>query len=453
MHRPRQLNATPNKALTPMQRECLRGATTTLCLLHRTFRFDLAALEIKGSVYTARVYDRFSGQVSRSFKSPIMFTRSGLRVGKVMGIPIYLHASWLFIFALITYSLAMQFGQEHPQWSASRQWTTGVITSLLFFGSVLFHELSHSAVAIRYKIRVISITLFIFGGIARIGREPSRAIQEFNIAIAGPAASYFLAACFSGFPLLFPGSESVGALCPWLARINFVLATFNLLPGFPLDGGRIFRAIVWGVTKDFSRATRVAGGSGQLVAYGMILFGAWFGAIKGQWQSGLWLACIGFYLHSAARASVSQLAVRETLTGLSVSDVMHNEIPTVNRSASLDEYSSEVLRTGRRCHLVVTEDRLVGMMNVHALNSVSREDWGNNSVQSVMIPRERILWATPEEPLGRLLERLLAADVNQMPVVSMTDDDGAHVIGMVTRDAVLRVMQTRSELRPSPGTR
>jgi Zn-dependent protease/predicted transcriptional regulator len=375
-----------------------------------------------------------------------MPTKSGFRIGSILGIPIYLHASWLLIFALITYSLSMQFTESHPQWSSTQHWTVGVLTSVLFFASVLFHELSHSVVAMHYKIRVTSITLFIFGGVARIGREPSKAIQEFNIAIAGPVSSYFLCAFFFGLTLLFPYSDALGALGLWLAQINFAVATFNLLPGFPLDGGRIFRAAVWGATKDFTRATRIASVSGQLVAYGLILLGAWFAAVKRDWQSGLWLACIGFYLQSAARDSIAQLAIRETLAGLRASDVMNNEVPIINRNTSLEEYSAEVLRTGRRCHLVVTEDRLVGMMNVQALNSVPRDEWNSNSVQAVMIPRERISWAAPEEPLLRLLERLLAADINQMPVVSVSGEDDAQVIGMVTRDSILRVMQTRAEL-------
>ena len=375
-----------------------------------------------------------------------MPTKSGFRIGSILGIPIYLHASWLLIFGLITYSLGMQFTQSHPQWSSTQHWTVGILTSVLFFASVLFHELSHSVVAMHYKIRVASITLFLFGGVARIAREPSKAIQEFNIAIAGPLSSYFLCVFFFGLTLLFPYSDALGALGLWLAQINFAVATFNLLPGFPLDGGRIFRAAIWGATKDFTRATRVASISGQLVAYGLILLGAWFAAVKHDWQSGLWLACIGFYLQSAARDSITQLAIRETLAGLRASDVMNNEVPIINRNTSLEEYSAEVLRTGRRCHLVVTEDRLVGMMNVQALNSVPREEWNSNSVQAVMIPRERISWASPEEPLLRLLERLLAADINQMPVVSVSGDDDAQVIGMVTRDSILRVMQTRAEL-------
>jgi Zn-dependent protease len=370
-----------------------------------------------------------------------MPTKSGLRIGSILGIPIYLHASWLLIFALITYSLGTQFTDSHPQWSSTQHWTVGILTSILFFASVLFHELSHSVVAMHYKIRVASITLFIFGGVARIGREPSKAIQEFNIAIAGPLSSYFLCAFFFGLTLSFPNSEALGALGLWLAQINFAVATFNLLPGFPLDGGRIFRAAVWGATKDFTRATRIAGVSGQLVAYGLILLGAWFAAVKRD------------YLQSAARDSIAQLAIRETLAGLRASDVMNNEVPIINRNTSLQEYSAEVLRTGRRCHLVVTEDRLVGMMNVQALNSVPRDEWNSNSVQAVMIPRERISWAAPEEPLLRLLERLLAADINQMPVVSVSGEDDAQVIGMVTRDSILRVMQTRAELGTAIATK
>lgn len=376
----------------------------------------------------------------------------GLRIGRILGIPIYVHASWMIIFVLITMSLAMQFTQEHPQWTETQHWTVGVVTSLLFFASVLLHELAHSMVARIYKIRVISITLFVFGGVARIGREPARAIQEFNIAIAGPLASLFLAFGFYSLTQFFPYAQMTGALAVWLWQTNAALALFNLLPGFPLDGGRIFRSIVWGLTRDFARATKVAGLSGKIVAYGMIVFGAWY-AMKGQWTSGLWLAFIGWFLLNAAQESVAQVAIRETLSGLHAADVMSHEVPTVPRNMSLEEYGQEVARTGRRCHLVTTDDRLVGMINVHTLNSVPRHEWGNMSVQGAMMPREKILWARPEESLLGLLERLVAADVNQMPVVTDTENDGAHIIGMITRDSILRVMQARSEVGSLTPTR
>ena len=374
-----------------------------------------------------------------------MPTRPGLKIGRILGIPIYLHASWVIIFFLITFSLAMQFTQEHPRWSATQHWTVGIITSLLFFASVLFHELAHSVVAQHYKIQVVSITLFIFGGVARIGREPSKAIQEFNIAVAGPLASFFLYGVFYGLTRIFPYSEMLGALAAWLAFINVRLASFNLIPGFPLDGGRIFRAIVWGSTKNYVRATRMAGTSGKLVAYGIILYGAWH-AMRGEWSAGLWLVFIGWFLLNAAQESVAQVAIRETLAGLSAADVMSHEVPTVEGHITLEEYGAEVLRTGRRCHLVLHDGRLVGMMNVHTLNAVPRNEWAHNSVQSAMIPRDKILWTSPDEPLLRLLERLLSADVNQMPVVSGPGDGAPQIVGMVTRDSILRVMQTRSEL-------
>ncbi len=379
----------------------------------------------------------------------------GIRIGRILGIPIYVDFSWILIFILVTLGLWSQFTKDFSQWSPAEQWGVGVLTSLLFFASVVFHELAHSAVAQRYKIKVLSITLFLFGGLARIGREPNKAIQEFNIAIAGPLASGFLAAFFFGLMLAFPGKQVVGAVAQPLCQSNLALALFNLLPGFPLDGGRIFRAMVWGATKNFSRATRVAVGSGKLIAYLMIGLGI-FSVLAGdrsgvaaeylgRW-GGVWLAFIGWFLLSAAQASMSQLTIHETLAGLCAEDVMSHEVPTVPGNLSLEEYSSEVLRTGRRIHIVTMDDRLLGLMNVAALNQVPREEWSMNSVQAVMVAREQILWASPEEPLQRLLERLMGADVNQMPVVRHTEDGAAHIVGMVTRDAILRVIQTRSEL-------
>jgi Zn-dependent protease len=309
-------------------------------------------------------------------------------------------------------------------------------------------------VAQHYKIKVLSITLFLFGGLARIGREPGKAIQEFNIAIAGPLASGLLAALFYGLKVAIPRREVAAVVDPlWFA--NAMLAGFNMLPGFPLDGGRMFRAMVWGATKDFARATRVAAASGKLIAYVMIglgIFSAFAGDRGGVIAEyfgrfgGIWLAFIGWFLLSAAQASVSQLTIRETLTGLCASDVMSHEVPTIPGNLSLEEYSGEVLRTGRRIHIVTMDDRLLGLMNVTALNQVPRDEWSMNSVQAVMVPRDKILWASPEEPLPRLLERLMGADVNQMPVVRHSDDGAAHIVGMVTRDAILRVIQTRSEL-------
>lgn len=376
-----------------------------------------------------------------------MSPASGLRIGRVFGIPIYIHPSWFVIFALITFSLATQFTQQHPSWSHAQHWSLGILTSILFFGSVVFHELTHSVVALRYRLPVTSITLFVFGGIARIAGEPDHAKQEFNIAIAGPLSSYFLAGVFWLLWRLFPQSEMLGALAFWLAWVNFGLATFNLLPGFPLDGGRIFRALAWGLTHSYERATHLAARSGRLIAYAMIVFGSWR-ALTGDFIGGLWIAFIGWFLLTAAQESVAQVTVRTALAGLRASDVMSHEIPTVSRETSLDEYSQQVLRTGRRCHLVISNGRLIGLMNVYALNSVAREQWSSTSVQAAMIPRDKILLAAPDQPLLPLLERMIAADVNQVPVMTgMVDDaSSAQVVGMVTRDSILRVIQIHIEV-------
>src|SRR5690348_10239312 len=372
---------------------------------------------------------------------------AGFQIAKILGIPIYLDASWLLIFGLTTYQLSkIIFPEMYPQWTLTQYWSEGILTSLLFFGSVLFHELAHSVVALRYKIPVHSITLFIFGGIARIGREPSKPIQEFNIAAAGPLASFFLGGVFLSMAHIYPSSQVLGALANYLGWTNLLLGGFNLVPGFPLDGGRIFRAILWGVMKDFSRATLIAGSSGKVVAYAMMGIGGYEAFYRNDWYSGLWLGVIGLYLLNAAQQSIAQMTIRDALAGLHASDVMSHEVPSVNGNMTLEEYGAEVLRTGRRCHLVLSGDRPVGMMNVHTLITVPRPEWANNSVQASMIPRDKIQWTSTDDPLLRLLERLLTADINQMPVVSGAADEAPQIVGMVTRDSILRVMQTHSDL-------
>lgn len=372
--------------------------------------------------------------------------RPGFRIAQVRGISIYLHPTWLVIFALITWSVANQYGLKHPAWTGAQHWTAGVLTSILFFASLLFHELAHSLVAQHYKLRVVSITLFVFGGVSAIERDPSRASQEFNIAIVGPLSSAFLGGIFFALTRVFPLSTMSGAVAYWLGGTNLLLAAFNLVPGFPLDGGRVLRAIVWGITKNFTRATRVAGTIGKLVAYAFILYGGWMAFAHNDYISGIWIAFIGWFLLSAAQESVALVTVQENLRGLRAEDVMSREVPTYPGQHTLADYSAEVLRTGQRCHLVTTDDRLVGMMNVQALNSVPREEWPNYSVQAVMLPRDKILWARPDEPLLGLLQRLVSADINQMPVVSNEEDGQGHIIGMVTRDSILRVLKTRSEI-------
>jgi Zn-dependent protease/predicted transcriptional regulator len=374
----------------------------------------------------------------------------GIQIGKIYGIRILLHPSWFFIFGLIALSFVSKFEALNVGIPATRLWGLGLATSVLFFGSLVFHEMAHSVIAKHYKIPVISITLFIFGGVARIGRDPSRAIEEFNIAVAGPISSLLLAGGFGIVSLAAGTNVILQALAGSLAWINLSLALFNLLPGFPLDGGRIFRAIVWGVTKDYSRSTRIAARSGQVVAYGMIALGAIWALYGyktgGEMISGMWLAFIGWFLLTTARQSRAQADARGALEGLRVADIMTAELPTVGREISLEDYAREILRTGRRAHLVVAHEQLVGLMTAEAMHSVPQHDWDVTSVQAVMLPKDKLLWAAPEEPALSLLDRMRNVGMQQMPVIA-----GGSVVGIVTRDSILQVLQSRGELTSLAG--
>ena len=365
---------------------------------------------------------------------------TGFRIGRVFGIPIYLHASWFIIFFLITLSLRTQFTSQHANWSSAQHWALGIITSILFFASVVFHELSHSVIAKHYRIPVASITLFVFGGLARITREPDNAKQEFNIAIAGPLSSIFLSGCFWLVAHYFHGNDMVQAAATWLWEINLALAIFNLVPGFPLDGGRILRGIAWGLTGNFTRATKIASTAGKIFAYLMIILGVWQ-ALNGNWVGGLWTAFIGWFLLSAAQESLMQVAMRHTLTDIRAADIMTRDIPTVPRDMSVEDYVHEVLRTGRRCHIVTGAGRPVGLATLHAARALPREEWANTSIQAVMMPLERIHSASPAEPALAILQRMQSEDINQMPVIS-----DEHIVGMIDRDTILRMLQTRLQV-------
>lgn len=366
--------------------------------------------------------------------------QTGLPLGRIFGIPLYLHVSWFIIFLLITLSLATQFKYMHPGWTTEQHWLLGIVTSVLFFASVVFHELCHSIVAKHYKIPVQSITLFVFGGLSRIARDPDNGKQEFNVAIAGPLSSLFLAGCFWLIWRYAAGNEMVHAAAGWLAEINLILGLFNLVPGFPLDGGRVLRGIVWGITGDFTRATRIAANAGKFFAYLMILAGIWQ-ALNGNWVGGLWIAFIGWFLLSAAQESYAYVALRNMLVGVRAQDIMSRDVATVPRDMSLQEYIHEVLRTGQRYHVAVAGETPVGVVTLDAARHVPRSEWDNTSIQAIMLPLEKIHPAAPDEPASKVLQRMQTEDINQMPVVSEN-----HIVGMISRDSILRLLQTRLQL-------
>jgi Zn-dependent protease len=366
-----------------------------------------------------------------------------IRLGKIWGIPVGINASWFIVFVLLTLSLTSQFAHLHPRWSPIYHYTIGIITSLLFFASVLLHELGHSAIALRKHIPIRSITLFVFGGIAQLGKEPDRPLTELQIAIAGPIVSVVLSVVFGMVGTLAAGtSEGVQTLGQWLGWINLSLALFNLIPGFPLDGGRVFRALVWGRTGDFARATRIAGGVGKGVAYLFIMSGIWI-ALGGALVDGLWITFIGWFLLTAAETNVQQVALKQALAGLRARDVMTPDCPSVPDHMSLSQLVEDyLLLTGRRCFLVTTDGQLLGLITVHQVKNIPHTDWPHTSVRQAMVPLARLHWVAPDAEVSEVLALMDDGDVGQVPVVR----DG-QLLGLIGRDHLLRVIRAHLEFR------
>jgi Zn-dependent protease/predicted transcriptional regulator len=367
---------------------------------------------------------------------------SNIQLGQLYGIRIRVDFSWFIIFVLITMSLSTEYAKLHPGWSQTTHLLVGILTSLLFFLTVWLHEMGHSVVAIQKGIPVRSITLFIFGGVAQMAHEPKRAIDEFWIAIAGPAVSLVIGtACHLGSGAMRPVSEVATAVLQWLGDINIVLAVFNLVPGFPLDGGRVLRAILWGWKGDFKKATRMASGVGQFVAYFFVFVGV-VTALRGSFFNGLWIGFIGWFLLNAAQQSYRHAGLEDSLAGVTVGDVMSTDCPVVSGGMPLTEFVHEqVLRTGQRCFLVTQFDRLVGIITLHEVKQVPQGEWPSTPVSSVMQPLEKLFMVSPQDLIFGILEKMTIAGVNQLPVV----EDG-KLVGILGRDRLLQLIQARLEL-------
>lgn len=369
--------------------------------------------------------------------------RSSINLGKLFGIPFGVNYTWFIIFVLVTVSLAgYHFPQTYPDWSRPLYWIIGIATSLLFFGSVLAHELCHSLVAIRFGIPVRNITLFLFGGVSTITREATKPGHELLMAFAGPASSLVLGGLFGLLYFLTRTTvQPIAALALYLAGINVLLGLFNLLPGFPLDGGRVFRAIVWGVTGNYEQSTRIAAVLGQGIAY-LFIIGGILIAFTGNLLSGLWFAFIGWFLENAASQSQRQLVLRDYLRGYTAADVMRSDCATISGEGSVQQLvDQEVLPKGQRCFLVTTGGELRGIVTLHEIRGVPREDWPTTPVRDAMTGFDEILAVPPEEEAYRVLEKMDAEDVNQIPVVK-----DHRLVGVVARDSVLRFIRTRAEL-------
>jgi Zn-dependent protease/CBS domain-containing protein len=368
--------------------------------------------------------------------------KSRLEIIEVGGIPIRIHLSWLLVFGLVTWSLAAgYFPGEYPGWTAGSYWAIGAVTALAFFASILIHELGHSWVARRNGIPIESITLFVFGGVARISREPDTPGVEFRMAIAGPVTSFVLAGLFAGAWQLAREVPLLAAPAIWLARINFMVAVFNLVPGFPLDGGRLFRAAVWHFTGSLRRASRVASFTGQLVAFGLIGWGI-LTVMGGNVIGGMWLAFIGWFLQNAAAHSHADADLRERLRDVTVAQAMTPDCRRIERGASLERIvREEVLGAGRRCFTVTEGGRLTGLLTLHEIKAVPQERWAAVTAGDVMTPAEKVTAVEPKADLLTALKKMDDANVAQMPVVA-----GGELVGMIGREQILHYVRVRGEL-------
>ncbi|QDU66347.1 site-2 protease family protein [Engelhardtia mirabilis] len=376
--------------------------------------------------------------------------RPAIPLGRLFGIEIGLDWSWLFIFLLITFSLAQGFAHGES-WSPAQAWSAGLLASLLFFASILLHELGHSVTSQALGLPVRSITLFIFGGLARLSGEPERPRDEFLIAAAGPAVSVLLGLGFLGAAALLGGDAGaagvLGVVFGWLGTTNLVLAAFNLVPGFPLDGGRLLRAAVWRVTGDFDRATLAASAVGSLFAYlligGGIVIALFFGALF----NGLWLAFIGWFLLSAAQGSARSVLMERELGGVSVANAMEPVEPAVDGDASLDEALEDVvLSQGRRAFFVAERGQVEGLVTLHQIKEVPRAQRAAARVRDVMLGLSDLVTVSEDASVWDALKLLGEAGVNQVPVVR-----GGQVVGLLTRGRILAILENARELGDTRG--
>ena len=387
----------------------------------------------------------------------------GLRIGRLFGININIDWSWLFILLLVTWNLSTVFGQFHPEWGGGLQWGLALIAALLYFGSVLAHELAHSLVAKARGVPVRSITLFLFGGVSNIQREPETPQGEFFMAIVGPLTSLVV----GGLLLLLAGAIAgpisgamtqpgnvIGQLSPlttmvfWLGSINVVLGIFNLTPAFPLDGGRVLRSILWAATDSLRRATRWASWIGQGIAWLMIfggiamVFGVSIPFFGTGLIGGLWLAFIGWFLSNAASQSYRQVVINDMLEDVPVMRLMRRDPPVCSPDVTVSTMVQEcIVGTDDYGFPVVDQSgSLVGMVTLQDVRGIPRREWETTLVRQIMTPSQELVVTHPGEDSSEALNQLLQRDIRQIPVV----EDG-HIVGLVRRRDIIRWLQLSSD--------
>jgi Zn-dependent protease len=371
---------------------------------------------------------------------------SSWEIGRVLGIPIRVHGSWFFVFFLVTWSLATgELPERLPGLGPFRYWVMGGIAAILMFASVLLHELGHSYVAQHYRIPIERITLFLFGGVAHMQKEPPHPRAEFFIAVAGPLVSFALAGLCAGF--LYTAESVPDAARPHgltvlsvvLAQVNATIGLFNLIPGYPLDGGRVLRAGLWAWGKDFYRATDQAallgGGFGTLFSLlgAFVVYWSLIGALPGSMAvGGGWIVVIGTFLAGTALSSRRQAALRRSLAAIPVADIMVRAVVSIPPDQSLDEAVNRYfVPYGYGGFPVHAGGRLVGLLGVDDVRSVPQTLWPWRQVGQAMRPISSGLTISPEAPVIQALERMTQAGSDRLVVVQ-----GEEVVGLVTRSAV-----------------
>ena len=367
------------------------------------------------------------------------------KVGSVAGIAIEIHPSWLLILGFVAWSLSDGlYPSQYENWSTAAYWITGTLSAVLLFVTVLIHELAHAVVAKRRGIEVPRITLFIFGGMSHLQRQPSSAGEEFQIAAAGPATSLLIALVTGGLGLLLrETSEKVEAVLFYLALVNVALAVFNILPGFPLDGGRVLRSIAWKRTGSFRKATRIASSVGEFMGYGLVIAGV-FLLLNGNVLDGVWLAFIGWFLLSAARNEAASMQLEGVLSRLTARQVMREDFPSVTPGTPLQEIvDTYMIGHGERAVMVANGGAVLGILTVSDIRRTPRDQWANTPAQRVMTARDAVITVDAARPATEVLMLLGERGLNQVPVL-----EEGRMVGLVTRREILERVQLAERLRP-----
>ena len=368
--------------------------------------------------------------------------RSQIKLGRIFGVEIGLHYSWFIIAFLIVISLGAQFRAAHAQWGDALIVGLALLTGLFFFASLLLHELAHSVFAQSHGLPVREITLFALGGVSQIEKNPASARTEFWMAFVGPLTSAVIGLlCMALRAVAGSPSSPAYVMLAWLGYINLALAGFNMIPGYPLDGGRILRAAIWWKTGDVERSTRLASRIGQIVGGIFIAFGIlqFFG---GAGFGGLWIAFIGWFLLQAAGESYLESGLTRALQRVAVGDLMSQDCPRVDGHLNVEHFVDEsLLRSGSRCFLVTDDGKLEGMVTPKEVKTVERQRWPFTTLFDIMRPLDQIRTVAPETPLRDALEIMGREDLNQVPVMA-----NGRVAGVLSRAQVLNYLHTRAEL-------